>query len=127
VIEWGDGIFGCEAAAREYFKTSCSSLGYEQAALMAGAIINPRVHSPAHPTRRLLRRQQIILRRMQFKPPAPAQAPTAPVEAPAPANESAPIDNPIMPPAKESAPVPQPFPQPAAPPGNRTPGNGSPP
>ena len=35
-----------------------------EAALLAGAIINPRVHSPAKPTRRLLRRQQIILRRM---------------------------------------------------------------
>lgn len=64
VIEWGDGIFGCEAAARTYFGKSSSDLTREEAALLAGAIINPREHSPAKPTRRLLRRQQIILRRM---------------------------------------------------------------
>ncbi len=70
-IEWGDGIFGCEAAARAYFGTSASALDATQAALLAGAIINPRVHSPAKPTRRLLRRQQIILRRMgRAAPPA---------------------------------------------------------
>ncbi len=63
-IEWGDGIFGCEAAARAYFGKSAADLGPAEAALMAGAIINPRVHSPAKPTRRLLRRQQIILGRM---------------------------------------------------------------
>jgi monofunctional glycosyltransferase len=83
-IEWGDGIFGCEAAARAYFGKSAADLGPSEAALMAGAIINPRVHSPAKPTRRLLRRQQIILGRMgRTAPPAdtPAAAP-APVPAP---------------------------------------------
>jgi monofunctional glycosyltransferase len=108
MIEWGDGIFGCEAAARAYFGKSCANLDIQEAALMAGAIINPREHSPARPTKRLLRRQQIILRRMQFKPPAPAQAPV---------NET-----PIEPP---SIPVPLPFPVP--PPPSNTSGNGSPP
>jgi monofunctional biosynthetic peptidoglycan transglycosylase len=64
VIEWGDGIFGCEAAARAYFGKSAAELSVEEAALMAGAIINPRVLNPAKPTRRLLRRQQIVLRKM---------------------------------------------------------------
>ena len=74
-IEWGDGIFGCEAAARAYFGKSAAQLTATEAALMAGAIINPRVHSPARPTRRLLRRQQIILRRMGgAEPPADAPA-----------------------------------------------------
>ena len=68
VIEWGDGIFGAEAAARAYFGKSASALTPEEAALLAGAIINPREHSPAHPTARLLRRQQIIARRMGIKP-----------------------------------------------------------
>jgi monofunctional glycosyltransferase len=63
VIEWGDGIYGVDAAARAYFNTSASSLTEAQAALLAGAIINPRVLNPARPTARLLRRQQIILRR----------------------------------------------------------------
>lgn len=64
LIEWGDGIWGCEAAARAYFGVSAADLSAEQAALMAGAIINPVRYSPAHPNGRLLRRQQIILRRM---------------------------------------------------------------
>ena len=68
MIEWGDGIFGCEAAARVYFGKSAAELSREEAALLAGAIINPREHSPAKPTKRLLRRQQIILRRMGLAP-----------------------------------------------------------
>jgi len=64
VIEWGDGIWGAEAAARSYFGSSAASLSAEQSALLAGAIINPRVYSPAHPNARLLRRQRIILSRM---------------------------------------------------------------
>ena len=110
MIEWGDGIFGCEAAARAYFGKSCATLDIQEAALMAGAIINPREHSPARPTKRLLRRQEIILRRMQFKPPAPAPVP-------APSNETPGIT--------PSIPVPMPFPIP--PPPSNTSGNGSPP
>jgi len=64
VIEWGDGIYGADAAARRYFGRSAATLGPAEAALMAGAIVNPRLLSPAHPTARLLRRQQIILKRM---------------------------------------------------------------
>jgi len=64
VIEWGDGVYGAEAASRTYFHESASELSPDQAALLAAAIINPRVYSPAHPTARLLRRQQLILRRM---------------------------------------------------------------
>jgi monofunctional biosynthetic peptidoglycan transglycosylase len=71
VIEWGDGIFGADAAARAYFGKPASALTPDEAALLAGAIINPREHSPAKPTRRLLRRQQIIARRMGIKPAAP--------------------------------------------------------
>jgi monofunctional biosynthetic peptidoglycan transglycosylase len=64
LIEWGDGIWGAEAAAQRYFGISASELSAEQAALLAGAIINPRVYSPANPNGRLLRRQQIILGRI---------------------------------------------------------------
>ena len=119
MIEWGDGIFGCEAAARAYFGKPCANVDMAEAALMAGAIINPREHSPAKPTRRLLRRQQIIMKRMGFKetPPAAPTNQTPPV--PAPGNET-PIDNPII------VPVPSPFPSPPLPPANRTPVNGSP-
>jgi monofunctional biosynthetic peptidoglycan transglycosylase len=108
VIEWGDGIFGCEAAAQAYFNKPCASLGMAEAALMAGAIINPREHNPARPTRRLLRRQQITMRRMGFKEEPPAPVP------PPPALNETPIEIPI-----DTAPVPQPFP---IPPGNTSPG-----
>ncbi len=70
LIEWGDGIFGCEVAAQTYFGKSCSDLSMDEAALMAGAIINPREHNPGRPTKRLLRRQQIILRRVGAPPAA---------------------------------------------------------
>jgi monofunctional biosynthetic peptidoglycan transglycosylase len=79
VIEWGDGIWGAEAAARSYFGIPASALNAEQAALLAGAIINPRVHNPARPTPRLRRRQQIILSRMgEVTPPAVPIVVTAP-------------------------------------------------
>jgi monofunctional biosynthetic peptidoglycan transglycosylase len=68
LIEWGDGIWGAEAAARAYFGTPASAVSAEQAALMAGAIINPRLYNPARPSPRLLRRQQIILQRMERRP-----------------------------------------------------------
>ncbi len=114
MIEWGDGIFGCEAAARAYFGKPCASLDIQEAALMAGAIINPREHSPGKPTRRLLRRQQIVLRRMQYKPPEEVPVPKVPV----PGNDT-PSDLQIV--------QPQPFPLPPLPsPGNASPGNGSP-
>jgi monofunctional biosynthetic peptidoglycan transglycosylase len=75
LIEWGDGIWGCEAAARAYFGVSASDLSAEQAALMAGAIINPVRYSPAHPNARLLRRQAIILRRMGGVTPPKSEDP----------------------------------------------------
>ena len=65
VVEWGDGIWGAEAAAQAYFGVPASVLTAEEAALLAGALINPRVYSPARPNQRLLRRQEIILRRLQ--------------------------------------------------------------
>ena len=91
VIEWGDGIWGAEAAARGYFGTSAASLRPDQAALLAGAIINPRVYSPAHPNARLLRRQRIILSRMGgYTPPAPVpvSVPTPDTSVPADSEES---------------------------------------
>jgi monofunctional biosynthetic peptidoglycan transglycosylase len=77
LIEWGDGIWGAEAAAQRYFGVSASDLTAEQSALLAGAIINPRLYSPARPNARLLSRQRIILGRMERKTP-PVERPAAP-------------------------------------------------
>lgn len=77
VIEWGDGIYGVEAAARTYFGKGAADLAPGEAALLAGAIANPRVLNPAHPTARLLRRQQLILKRM-----GAAESPAEQLDAP---------------------------------------------
>ena len=69
VIEWGDGIYGAEAASQTYFQSAASNLDPNEAALLAGAIINPRLLNPGRPTGRLLRRQQLILRRMGLVSP----------------------------------------------------------
>ena len=87
MIEWGDGIFGCEAAARAYFGKSCASLDIQEAALMAGAIINPREHSPAQA-------DAAVAAAPADHPATDAvQAAARPPPAPAPSNESAPIEN----------------------------------
>ena len=77
VIEWGDGVYGAEAAARRYFGTSAASLGRDQAALLAAAIPNPRVSNPADPTRYLRSRQRTIRSRMGGDRQAPAAEPPA--------------------------------------------------
>src|SRR6185295_18534591 len=75
LIEWGDGVYGAEAAARTYFHTSAATLGPLESAALAASIVNPRVMNPAHPTPRIVRRQQMILRRMKaVLPPADSAA-----------------------------------------------------
>ena len=64
VIEFGDGIYGVEAASQAYFQKPATALDAVQSALLAGSIINPRVLNPGKPTPRLMRRQQMILGRM---------------------------------------------------------------
>lgn len=86
LIEWGDGVWGAEAAARTHFGVSASALSREQAALLAGAIINPRRYSPSKPARRLLRRQRIILANMRLIEPAP----------PAEARQAKPVQPPVI-------------------------------
>jgi monofunctional biosynthetic peptidoglycan transglycosylase len=88
VIEWGDGIWGAEAAARTYFGVPAAALNAEQAALLAGAIINPRALSPARPPSRLLRRQRIILSRLGGAARPTGQATTAPARNAAPLDDS---------------------------------------
>jgi monofunctional biosynthetic peptidoglycan transglycosylase len=74
VIEWGDGIFGADAAARTYFHKSASDLTASESALLAAAITNPHVFSVAHPSPRLLRRQKMVMRRMGAVTPPPVVA-----------------------------------------------------
>lgn len=64
VIEWGNGIFGAEAAARRYFGVSAAQLGPEQAARLAGMVPNPRYYDRNRNAPGLGRKTGIILSRM---------------------------------------------------------------
>ncbi|HQO17288.1 MAG TPA: monofunctional biosynthetic peptidoglycan transglycosylase [Methylotenera sp.] len=66
VIEWGDGIFGAEAAARHYYKTSAGKLSSAQAAKLAAMIPNPRFYDQHRSTKYLNRRTATIQSRMRF-------------------------------------------------------------
>lgn len=66
VIEWGDGIFGAEAAARHYFRTSAARLSAPQAARLAAMVPNPRYYDHHPNDRRLARKAAIIVRRMAY-------------------------------------------------------------
>lgn len=64
VIEWGDGVFGAEAAARHHYGSSAAQLGPEQAARLAAMVPSPRRYSPGRNTAYLERRTATILARM---------------------------------------------------------------
>jgi monofunctional biosynthetic peptidoglycan transglycosylase len=65
VIEWGDGIYGAEAASRVYFNKSASALTREEAAFLAAMIPSPlNIFNPAKNKKRVIRRQRVILKYM---------------------------------------------------------------
>ena len=67
VIEWGDGVYGAEAASQRYFRKPASSLTANEAAYLSAMIPNPRtVFNPQVNPRRVARRQRIILRGMGY-------------------------------------------------------------
>ncbi len=67
VIEWGDGIYGAEAASRRYFRKPASALTANEAAFLSAIIPNPRtVFNPQINPRRVARRQRIIARGMPY-------------------------------------------------------------
>jgi monofunctional biosynthetic peptidoglycan transglycosylase len=67
VIEWGDGIYGAEAASQYYFKKSAADLTQREAAFLSAMIPSPlNVFNPQKNLKRVQRRQKIILRGMPF-------------------------------------------------------------
>ncbi len=64
VIEWGDGVFGAEAAARHYYAISAERLSREQAAKLAAMVPRPRFYDKNRNTPWLNKKTQIILSRM---------------------------------------------------------------
>jgi monofunctional biosynthetic peptidoglycan transglycosylase len=64
IIEWGNGVFGAEAAARYYFKKSAATLGAWEAAKLAAMVPNPRFYDRHRNTAYLQKRTSLILGRM---------------------------------------------------------------
>lgn len=64
VVEWGEGVFGAEAAARYHFGVPASMLTAEQAARLAVMLPSPRHYGPGANTAYLQRRTAVILARM---------------------------------------------------------------
>ena len=65
VIEWGDGIYGAEAASQYYFHKPAANLSVREGAFLSAMIPNPRtVFNPQANPKRVARRQRVILRLM---------------------------------------------------------------
>jgi len=64
VIEWGNGIFGAEAAAKYYYHTSAKNLSADQAATLAAMVPNPRYYDKHRQAKGLMRKTGIIEARM---------------------------------------------------------------
>lgn len=69
IAEWGEGIYGIEAAARHYFNVPAAKLNATQAALLAVSLPNPRARNPAQPTRALNRLARTVAARARAAGP----------------------------------------------------------
>lgn len=65
IAEWGEGVFGVEAASQRYFGKPASRLSEWEAALLASALPNPRGRNPAQPSAYQRGYAQKILSRMK--------------------------------------------------------------
>ena len=130
VIEWGDGVYGCEAAARRYYGKPCATLDENEAAGLVAMIPNPRRINPRVSAARHARAQRRVLwlmahagylknTRLGSEPPPPPEpveeddeplpiepeAPASPPDASVPASpepEPTPLETP---PASEAPPT----------------------
>jgi len=64
VAEWGDGVYGAEAAARHYFGVPAAALSPPQAARLAAMLPSPRSYTPRSDTLYLQQRAEDILSHM---------------------------------------------------------------
>ncbi len=60
LVEWGEGVFGAEAASLRYFGKSSSDLGPEEAARLAAVLPNPRRYKADSESRYVEKRTRII-------------------------------------------------------------------
>src|ERR1700693_709944 len=99
VVEWGDGIYGAEAASRFYFSKTSNDLTPEEAARLVAVLPNPHLYNPAGDQKYVVKRSEMIYALMvkrgvvvpgyqeMVEPPVvgvPGAPGSAPVEAPRP-------------------------------------------
>jgi len=66
IAEWGDGVYGAEAACQSYYGKSAAEVGRDEAVALAAALPSPRRWNPSRPARPwLVKRRQTILERMR--------------------------------------------------------------
>lgn len=68
VVEFGDGVYGVEAAARRYFRKPARDLTRDEAALLAATLPSPLRYSAANPSPYVRKRQRWILEQMRNWP-----------------------------------------------------------
>ena len=77
IAEWGDGIFGAEAAAQTYYKKSAANLTWDEATALVAVLPSPRRHRPTEKTRWVTVRKEWVVRRLiatgRYAPPPSAQ------------------------------------------------------
>ena len=64
IIEWGNGVFGIQAAAHHYYDISAAALTAKQAAYLASMVTNPRYYDENRASAHLLKKSEIILKRI---------------------------------------------------------------
>jgi len=67
VIEWGEGVYGIEAASQLYFNKSASDLTRDEATRIAAIIPSPKRHGANEESEYVARRSQVILQRMKAR------------------------------------------------------------
>lgn len=75
IAEWGDGIFGAEAAARAYFGKAAADLTWDEAIALTAVLPSPRRHRPTDTGRWVSSRKAWVLQRLvttrRYAPPGP--------------------------------------------------------
>jgi monofunctional biosynthetic peptidoglycan transglycosylase len=89
LVEWGDGIFGIEAASRHYYGKPSAELSPEEAAKLASVLPNPRRYNPIGSQRYVVNRSAVIYRVMIQRGVVPPEYtevtdPSMPAERPTP-------------------------------------------
>ncbi|MBB5208854.1 monofunctional biosynthetic peptidoglycan transglycosylase [Chiayiivirga flava] len=65
IVEFGDGVYGAEAAAQHFFGKSAAQLDASESALLAAVLPNPKVLRVDRPSAYVLRRQRWVARQVR--------------------------------------------------------------